>query len=163
VTSGSGVALGRQVPLLPVIEMLRDYFQIDRGDDPAAARAKVADRLLELDQSFCDALPVLFDFLGVQDPQLPVPAQMAPEARQRTLFAAMRRLVQARTGEGPGVLLVEDLHWLDPGSETFLANLVDSLPGSRTLLVVNFRPEYQADWMRRSYWRNRLRFSRAPS
>jgi DNA-binding SARP family transcriptional activator/class 3 adenylate cyclase len=146
-TVGRGMAHGRRVPLLPVIEMLRAYFGISADDDPQAARAKVAGPLL--DEGFRDLLPVLFEFLGVPDPERPVPAQMAPEARQRALFAALRRLVGAG-GERLGVLVVEDLHWLDPGSEAFLANLVDSLPGARTLLVVNFRPEYQADWMRRS-------------
>ena len=152
VTVGAGVAHGRRVPLLPVIEMLRGYFGITGEDDAAAARAKVAGRLLLLDEAFRDALPVLFDFLGVPDPERPVPAQMVPEARQRTLFAATRRLVHAAAGEGPGLIVVEDLHWLDPGSEAFLSNLVDSLPGARTLLVVNFRPEYQAGWMQHSYY-----------
>jgi class 3 adenylate cyclase/tetratricopeptide (TPR) repeat protein len=152
VTVGYGVAHGRQIPLLPVIEMLRAFFEIGGEDDAHAARAKVAGRLLLLNEAFRDALPVLFDFLGVPDPEWPVPAQMAPEARQRTLFAAVRRLVHAAAGEEPGVIVVEDLHWLDPGSEAFLRNLVESLPGARTLLVVNFRPEYQADWMRRSHY-----------
>ncbi|MDP9134260.1 MAG: AAA family ATPase, partial [Actinomycetota bacterium] len=152
VTVGRGVAHGRRVPLLPVIGMLRAYFEIGGDDDPAAARAKIASRVLLLDEAFGDALPVLFDFLGVGDPERPVPPQMAPEARQRALFASMRRLLHAAAGEGPGVLVVEDLHWLDPGSDAFLTNLVESLPGARTLLLVNFRPEYQAGWMRRSYY-----------
>jgi tetratricopeptide (TPR) repeat protein len=97
-------------------------------------------------------LPVLFEFLGVPDPDRPVPAQMAPEARQRALFTAMRRVVEAAGEEGPGLLVIEDLHWLDSGSDAFLARVVESLPGARTLLVVNFRPEYQAGWMRRSYY-----------
>jgi AAA ATPase-like protein len=152
VTVGGGVAHGRRIPLLPVIEMLRGYFEIGRDDDPAAAREKVAGRLLLLDEGFRDALPVLFDFLGVPDPDRRVPVQMAPEARQRALFGAVRRLVHAAAEEGPGVLVVEDLHWLDPGSQAFLGSLVDSLPGARTLVVVNFRPEYRAEWMQRSYF-----------
>jgi class 3 adenylate cyclase/DNA-binding SARP family transcriptional activator/tetratricopeptide (TPR) repeat protein len=152
VTVGRGAAHGRRVPLLPVIEMLRAYFEITGEDEAQAARAKVAARLLLLDDAFGDALPVLFDFLGVPDPEHPVPAQMAPEARQRALFGAMRRFVHAGADEGPALMVIEDLHWLDPGSEAFLRNLVDSLPGASTLVLVNFRPEYQADWMRRSYY-----------
>jgi class 3 adenylate cyclase/tetratricopeptide (TPR) repeat protein len=149
---GRGVAHGAGIPLLPVIEMLRGYFGIADNDDALAARAKIASQVLGRDESLADALPVLFDFLGVPDPERPVPAQMAPEARQRALFAAMRRLMHAAAGDAPGLVVVEDLHWLDPGSEAFLANLVDSLPGARTLLLANFRPEYEADWMRRSYY-----------
>jgi DNA-binding SARP family transcriptional activator/tetratricopeptide (TPR) repeat protein len=150
VTVGGGVAHGRRMPLLPVIEMLRVHFGIAVDDEPKAARAKVTDVLVGDD--YGGLLPVLFEFLGVPDPERPMPAQMAAEARQRALFTAMRRVVEAAPEEGPTLLVIEDLHWLDDGSESFLANLVESLPGARTLLVVNFRPEYQADWMRRSYY-----------
>jgi class 3 adenylate cyclase/tetratricopeptide (TPR) repeat protein len=152
VTEGRGVAHGQRIPLLPVIEMMRGYFGIVEHDDARAAREKIAGRLLLLDESFRDALPVVFDFLGVPDPDNASPAQMTPEARQRALFSVVRRLVEARAGDGPGVIVVEDLHWLDPGSESFLENLVGSLPGSRTLVVANFRPEYHAEWMRASYY-----------
>src|SRR5205814_6449644 len=37
-------------------------------------------------------------------------------------------------------------------SEAFLANLVEAVAGTRTLVVVSFRPEYDAAWMRRSYY-----------
>jgi class 3 adenylate cyclase/tetratricopeptide (TPR) repeat protein len=151
VTEGRGVAHGRRIPLLPVIEMLRGYFGIGEADEARLAREKIAGRLLLMDDVFRETLPVLFDFLGVGDPDHPAP-QMGPEARERALFGAISRLVHARADEGGGVILVEDLHWLDPGSEAFLGNLVESLPGTRTLLVVNFRPEYSADWMGKSYY-----------
>jgi class 3 adenylate cyclase/tetratricopeptide (TPR) repeat protein len=151
VTEGRGVAHGRRIPLLPVIEMLRGYFGIGGDDEARLARERIAGRLLLLDEVFRESLPVLFDFLGVGDPDHAAP-QMGPEARERALFGAISRLVHARAEEGGGVILVEDLHWLDPGSEAFLANLIESLPGTRTLLVVNFRPEYSADWMNKSYY-----------
>jgi class 3 adenylate cyclase/DNA-binding SARP family transcriptional activator/tetratricopeptide (TPR) repeat protein len=150
VTVGGGVAHGRRAPLLPVIELLRVYFGIVGDDDPQAARAKVVGSVL--DRDFCELLPVLFDFLGVPDPERPVPAQMAPEARERALFAATRRLIETPAEEDPGLLVVEDLHWLDRASEAFLGNLVEALPGTRTLLLVTFRPEYRADWTHRSYY-----------
>jgi adenylate cyclase len=151
VTEGRGVAHGRRIPLLPVIEMLRGYFGIGEDDDARLAREKIAGRLLLMEEEFRATLPVLFDFLGVGDPDHTAP-QMTPEARERALFGAISRLVHARAEEGGGVMLVEDLHWLDPGSEAFLANLVESLPGTKTLLVVNFRPEYDARWMKKTYY-----------
>ena len=72
VTVGSGTAHGHRVPLLPVLEMLRGYFGIEESDAEAAARAKVAGRLLLLDDEFREALPVVFDFLGISDPDQPI-------------------------------------------------------------------------------------------
>jgi predicted ATPase len=52
---------------------------------------------------------------------------MDPETRQRQLFAAARRLMHAQSRREPTVSLIEDLHWIDRGSEAFLENLVDAL------------------------------------
>src|SRR5204862_1305663 len=80
------------------------------------------------------------------------PPPVNPEARHRQLITAVRRLVQTGGRQRQAVILIEDLHWLDPGSDLFLEHFVDALPGTHTLVVVNFRPEYQADWMRKSYY-----------
>jgi predicted ATPase/DNA-binding IscR family transcriptional regulator len=62
------------------------------------------------------------------------------------------RLTHARSRREPIVLLFEDLHWWDGGSAAFLENVVESVSTTRTLLLVNFRPEYHAAWMQRSYY-----------
>ena len=54
---------------------------------------------------------------------------MDPEARQRRLLALMKRVARAQSALEPGVTVVEDLHWLDPASEVFLANQVEADPG----------------------------------
>jgi len=58
---------------------------------------------------------------------------------------------ELRTEAEPIVLLIDDLHWIDPGSDLFVAQIVEAVSATRTLLLVNFRPEYQADWTRKSW------------
>src|SRR5262249_47031172 len=123
----------------------------DDRDEAADARRKIAGELLLLDASFHDLLPLVFDFLGVPDPERPAPS-LSPEARQRQLAAFVWRLVQARGRHQLRVLLVDDAHWIDAGSDAFLANVVEATSGTRTLVLVNFRPEYRAEWMDRSYY-----------
>ena len=141
---------GRAFPFQPVLELLRGYFGIGEGDGPVSARQKIAGSLLLLDESFRDALPLVFDFLGVPDPDLPHP-RLDPEARLGQLYGLLGRLVQARSDRGPALVLIEDLQWLDAGSEAFIKHLVDAVPDSRTLLLLNFRPEYEPTWTARSY------------
>lgn len=148
----AGQAHAKSVPLLPVLGFLRTFFGIGERDSDQTARERIAGRLLLLDRGFEDDLPLLFDFLAVPDPQRPAP-RMDPEARQRRLLALMKRLTHARNAREPTVILFEDLHWIDPVSETFLANHVAALAGTRGLTVLNFRPEYSAPWMSRSYYR----------
>jgi class 3 adenylate cyclase/tetratricopeptide (TPR) repeat protein len=151
VDEAHGVAHGKAIPFLPVIEYLRAYFGITERDADQRAREKIAGKLLLLDPQFADSLPLLFDFLGVSDPERPAP-RTDPEVRQRLLFAAMKRLVHARSRREPVVTVLEDLHWIDGGSEAFLENFVEAAVGTRTLVVVNFRPEYHAGWMQKSYY-----------
>ena len=150
VHEGRAVARGKSIPLIPILEIFRSYFAIGERDDDRSAREKIAGRLLLLDESFREVLPVLFDFLGVADPAQPVP-RMEAEARQRQLTGVSRRLLQQATAERPGLLMIEDLHWLDGASEAWLRDWVDAVSGTHALLLVNYRPEYHAEWMARSH------------
>ena len=78
---------------------------------------------------------------------------MDPEARQRRLLELTKQLVRAQSARSPGVTLWEDLHWFDPASEVFMANHVDAAQGARGLTILNFRPDYHARWMSKSYYR----------
>jgi class 3 adenylate cyclase len=151
VRTTTGVAHGKAVPLLPVLEFYRSIYGITERDDARAARQKIAGTVVQTDESLVASLPLLFDFLGVPDPEKPVVLEPGPE-RQRALLTLLKRMTLSRSRREPAVILFEDLHWLDEATETFLENLVDAADSSRTLMVVNFRPEYRADWMRRSYY-----------
>jgi class 3 adenylate cyclase/tetratricopeptide (TPR) repeat protein len=144
------VAHGREIPLLPVLELMRTTLGVADSDEPVIARRRIAESLEALDQSFQEALPLLFDFLGVGDPEHRAP-KMDPEARQRQLLSIVRRFVQARSRIQTAVTLVEDLHWLDDASGVFLADFVRAIAGTRTLLILTYRPEYAAEILRGSH------------
>jgi class 3 adenylate cyclase/tetratricopeptide (TPR) repeat protein len=147
-----GVAHGKLLSRLPVLEFWRGYFGITEQDTPRAARDKIAGRTLLLDETLAASLPLMFDFLGVPDPERPAPP-LGPEARQRQLLDLARRLAHARSAREPAVLLFEDLHWFDRASEEFVEDVVAGITrGNRTLALFNFRPEYHAQWMQRSYY-----------
>jgi adenylate cyclase len=145
VYEAQGQAHGKETPYMPVLQMLRGYFRIGDREDDRTVREKIAGRMLLLDPDFAEDLPILFDFLGVPDPDRPAP-QMSAEARQRALGLIVCRLVNAPKRRNTVVILVEDLHWLDEGSETMLRGLLDALAETNTHAVVNFRPEYTAPW-----------------
>src|SRR4029453_17061393 len=114
---------GKAVPLLPVLEFWRDYLGITEQDTPRAARDKIAGRMLLLDEALADGLPLMFDFLGVPDPERPAPL-LGPEARQRQLLDLIRRLARARSAREPAVVLFEDLHWFDRASKDYVENVI---------------------------------------
>ncbi len=138
-------AHGRQIPFMPVLQMLRSYFGIADGDPERIVREKIAGRALLLDPALADDLPLLFDFLGVPDPDHPLP-QLSAEARHRALRGVVCKLIQAPRRRDPIVTVIEDLHWIDEASEGLLGELLGSVEGTQTLAIVNFRPEYESPW-----------------
>jgi class 3 adenylate cyclase/tetratricopeptide (TPR) repeat protein len=149
VQHAGGVSHGKAIPLLPILELFRQVLGISPGDGEREARQKIAGAVVLLDEELREELPLLFDFLGVPDPERPAPA-LAAEARQRRLLALLKRYAIARSQREPFVLVFEDLHWIDSATEAFVEALADATEGARTLMVVNFRPEYRSEWMHRS-------------
>lgn len=143
---------GKSLPLDPILQVLRDYYGISTGEAPDSARSKVSDRMLAIDDSFAESLPLIYEFLGISDPGNP-PAPMPPEAKQRRLYLVLREAL--RRGPEPdqplGIVVIEDLHWIDSGSDEWVSQWVDFTASAASLLVVNFRPEYQPQWMHRSH------------
>ncbi len=147
----TGQAHTRSVPLMPVMHLMRSYFDITDQDSAQKARERIAGKLLLLDETLIEELPLIFDFLAVSDPERPAP-NMDAEARHRHLLGVVKRLIRAQSADEPGINVFEDLHWLDPASEVFLANHVDAVQGTRSLTIVNFRPEYRASWTSKPYY-----------
>jgi adenylate cyclase len=139
-------AHGQSIPYMPVLQMLRSFFGIGEREPEQLTREKIAGRSLLINPELAAELPLMFDFLGVPDPDRPVP-QMSAEARQGALGQILCRLVNAPNRRKTLVLIVEDLHWVDEGSNTMLAGLVASVEGTNTLALVNFRPEYSPAWI----------------
>ena len=154
ILAGRGVAHGKAIPMLPMLELWRAFYGISDDDTPEATRAKIAGRLLLMDDGFREALPVLFDVLGVPDPANPSPA-LDPEQRQKRIHGVVKRILHDPTyGGGTRVILLEDLHWFDGASDAFLETFVESVPATRDLWLLNFRPQYQVRWMQRSYYQH---------
>src|SRR5262249_50109266 len=140
-----GAAHGKVIPPLPILEIMRAYFGVSEQDSDEQARRKIAGTVLLLDKELADDVPLLLEFLGVPDPEHPVP-RLDPEARQRRLLGIVHGLIRGRSRREAAVLLMEDLHWFDEASLVFVEGAAEALPGTRTLLLLNFRPEYQAAW-----------------
>ena len=148
VFEGRAFAHGRHIPLLPILEVFRAVFDIRPEDDAANARDKISRMVYS--QRALESLPLLLDFLGVPDPAHPAP-RLEPEVRQRQLIEVLRRMQAG--AQRPTVTMLEDLHWLDPASAEFLDHFVEASASSQNFLLLNFRPEYRAEWMQQSYYR----------
>ncbi len=145
------VSHGKAYAYLPLIECLKNYFQLTAQDDERTRREKITGRVLTLDRSLEEGLPYLLFLLGLAEPASPL-QQMDPQIRRQRTLEAIKRLLIRESRNQPLILVFEDLHWLDAETQAFLNLLSDSVPTTRLLLLVNYRPEYQPLWGGKTYF-----------
>jgi class 3 adenylate cyclase len=130
-----------QVPFYAVARLLRAAFGVE-GLDTQVARDQVRGRIRDADPE--DVL-LFDDFLGIAEPNTPLPA-IDPDARRRRLTALVNAASFAR--ESPAAYVVEDAHWIDPVSESMIADFLSVIPQTRSLVLLTYRPEYEGALMR---------------
>ena len=157
--SGS-VSYGKATSYLPVIDLLKAYFRVHDRETHREIREKVTGKLLTLDRALEPTLPALLALLDVPVEDAQWQALDPPQRRQRTLDA-VKRLLLRESQVQPLLVVFEDLHWIDSETQAFLDSLVESLPTSRLLLLVNYRPEYRHGWSSKSYY-TQLRLGALP-
>jgi predicted ATPase/class 3 adenylate cyclase len=148
VLEGRAFAYERAAAYLPVIELLRPYFELDARDPASRVAEKVTTALRDLDAELGDAVAPILSLLDALPPDDPFRAFDARERRQRVLNALTQVLVK-ESDRQPLLLVFENLQWIDPETQAFLDTFLDRLGAARILLVVDFRPEYEHDWTER--------------
>jgi class 3 adenylate cyclase/tetratricopeptide (TPR) repeat protein len=158
--SGS-VSYGKATAYLPVIELLRGYFQIEPRDDVRKVREKITGKLLALDRTLEPTLPAFLALLDVPVED-PLWRGLDPVQRRQQTLGAVKRLLLRESQLQPLLLVFEDLHWIDSETQAILDGLVESLPTARILALFNYRPEYRHGWGNRTYY-TQLRIDPLPS
>jgi predicted ATPase len=76
---------------------------------------------------------------------------MSPEQRRQRTLSALVSQMEALARQNSALMVFEDTHWTDPTSIELLGRVVDRIPTLRVLLIVTFRPEFDAPWIGRPY------------
>jgi class 3 adenylate cyclase len=145
------VSHGKAYPYLPLIELLKNYFQLTPQDDDRRRQEQVTGKVLTLDRHLEDTLPYVAALVGVAEATTTL-AQLDPQLRRRHTFKAITRLLLRESLNQPVLLLVEDLHWLDSETHAWLQLFSERVATARLLLLVNYRPEFQHPWGSKTYY-----------
>jgi class 3 adenylate cyclase len=139
---------GRALPFAALRELLHSFTGCAREASDPARRKRVRSHLRRLRSASGDDQALVFEFLGLTgDGAKP----LGSRARRDRLFALVCGLVQERSAREPTVVAVDDVQWIDAESEQFLSHLADAVGWTRTLLLLNARPEYGPPWLSLSY------------
>ena len=151
VLESASVSYGKATPYFPVIDLLKRYCHVDDGDDVRTIRAKVTGQVLTLDETLQETLPALLALLNAVPEDSPF-LHLDPTQRRQRMLDACKRVLLRESQVQPLLLVFEDLHWIDTETQALLNSLVESLPTTCLLLLVNYRPEYQHGWGSKTYY-----------
>jgi class 3 adenylate cyclase/tetratricopeptide (TPR) repeat protein len=145
-----GAALFGNTPFHAVAEMLQEA--LGWSDEDPAQRVQILEESLE--QSglrLTEAVPLIAEMLNLPIPPRYPPLMFAPDQRRKRLFAAVLGWIFAAARDQPLVLVIEDLHWLDPSTLELIQMLAEQCATARLLLVCTARPEFEPPWAWRGH------------
>ncbi|MEO5822248.1 MAG: AAA family ATPase, partial [Vicinamibacteraceae bacterium] len=131
-----GSVYTQNTPLHPVVTLLRRVLT----SQPGETGAEQLDGLLRT-HALTEAAPLFASLLDLPQASMAASlASMPPERQREETLEALVALVLAMTDGEPVILLVEDLHWLDATTLTWLDRLIEQATTAPLLLVMTIRP-----------------------
>jgi tetratricopeptide (TPR) repeat protein len=151
---GQCLHFGSAMAYLPILDILRSYFEIKEGDQEYRIKKNMEEKILQLDEKLESVLPPFHELLSlkVEDEAY---QKLDPLQKREKTFEALRDLLVRESQTRPMILVVEDLQWIDKTSEEFLSYLIEWLAHTHILLILLYRPEYTHTWGSKSYY-NRI-------
>ena len=136
-----------QSPFYPLIVMLEAILGFEHADTPEIKSDKLV-KYLEAyhSASVPDAVPLLAQLLSLPLPGNYLAPGLSPQKHKEQTVAILLTLLQALAVEQPVLLIVEDLHWIDPSTLEMLTLFVEQTGRTPVLGVLTARPEFVPPW-----------------
>src|SRR5208283_727033 len=145
------VSHGKASACLPVLELLKGYFELADEDNDRRRSERVETKVRGLDLALAETLPYILSLLGTAGAGASL-AMMDAQIRRRRTLEAVKRIIIRESLKQPLVVIFEDLQWIDPETQELLNLLVDGVASARILVLVNYRSEYRHEWGNRTYY-----------
>ncbi len=137
---GRCFSYGETMIYLPVLNMLRGYFDISEEDDADVVKRRIRETVNRLDSTLLAAVPSLLDLFSVPADDADF-AGLDPQEKRERIFEDIAGLLAREGRQQPVVLAIEDVQWIDRSSADFLQYLFARLSGMRLMLIRLYRPE----------------------
>jgi class 3 adenylate cyclase/predicted ATPase len=137
--------------LYPIIRQMERAAGLHREDeDTSLTNLDKLDALLAQTSTAKEDVVLFAEMLSLSnDGRYPTLDLTPQQRRQRTLEALSTQLGHLAS-QRPVLMIFEDVHWIDPTSLEVLKRSLDQIKALSALLIITFRPDFVAPWMRQS-------------
>jgi class 3 adenylate cyclase/predicted ATPase len=134
----------------PIIGQIERAAGFAHGDTPHTKLDKL-DALLARISTPRHHAPLLAEMLSLPNDGRYPALELDPEQRRQKMLEALGLQLEALANSNSVLLILEDVHWSDPTSLEAFGRVVDLIPNLRVLLIITFRPEFEAPWIGQSH------------
>jgi len=145
VLASGSISYGKDIPYHPIIPLLTGFFGLQRSDEEAEIRGKIAGGLRDVGLSPDFFLPGLLSLLGVTTVD-PAWTSLDPTVRRQRIGESFHSLLFAASARQPLLLVIEDLHWIDRESLELLDALIARLADQPLMVLLNHRADFAHAW-----------------
>ena len=131
-------------PFVTQLERAAGFAPDDAGD---SRLDKLRSLILETADQLDRAVALFADLLGIPTGSRHELAAMSPLQKKGLLFRAFLAQLERLATRGPVLVVLEDVHWLDPTSRELFDQIVERLQRLPVLLIATFRPELPPPWI----------------
>ena len=135
----------RDSALYPFIDQLWHAAEFARDDLPEAKLEKLEGVLARAAPPDED-VALLAELMSLPSSERHPLPNLTPQRKKERILEALIRQLEGLPRRQPVVMVFEDAHWVDPTSRELLDLTVERVRNLPVLLIVTFRPEFQAPW-----------------
>ena len=135
--------------LYPIIGQMERAAGLAHYDDPQAKLDKL-DAVLAQTSTLKQDATLFAEMLSLPNDGRYPALEMTPQARRQRTLEALTAQLAGLASQHPVLIIFEDVHWVDPTSVEVLNRTVDRIKTLPVLLIVTFRPEFNAPWVGQS-------------
>ncbi len=134
----------------PIIGQIERAAGLAYDDSPQAKLDKLDVVLAQASTSPEDAA-LFAEMLSLPNDGRYPALDLTPEQRRQRVLEALMSQLAGLARRQPVLMIFEDVHWIDPTSLEVLGRIVDRIKTLPALLIVTFRPEFDAPWVGQSH------------
>ena len=132
--------------LLPIIEMIQRVLRFTQDDDNEARLAKLESSLAEIGHPDSGLTPLLASLLEIDVGDRYPPLRLSADAQKRETFIALAKVLGALAAREPTLVVIEDIHWIDPSTREFVSFLWPNMDKQRLMLLASIRTGHLDRW-----------------
>jgi hypothetical protein len=145
-----GLPTTESAPLAPILDLLERVVFGPEGAGGGRSLGQLEEFLGRHGMPLAENVPLLAALLSLPLEGRYASPILSPSLQRKKTFEGLVVLFSELAERMPLVLVVEDLHWVDPSTLDFLSRLIEEIGALPVMLVATFRPELQPPWSHRT-------------